>query len=60
MCTVKELKEYLNSLPDDMEVEVPKQCYKSYDVYTTWVSLDIEKFSDNCNVYNDTLYFGED
>lgn len=60
MCTTKELIAYLQTLPENTEVEVLQQYYSNWDTSTRWVPLDIKEYSNNCNKYTDTLYLGED
>lgn len=38
-CTVKELREALAKLPDDLPVNVVKETTRGYNTYTEWVPL---------------------
>lgn len=62
MCTVKELKDYLNTLPEDATVEVLKKIRGQYENYTEWSILEIDGSSDSCYFDDSTniLYLGED
>lgn len=58
MCTAKELIVYLQTLPEDTEVEVLEECSRIWDLGVRWAALDIRGYSDNCNRYSNTLYLG--
>lgn len=60
MTTIKELKEAIDTLPDDMEVEVLKRIEYPYASGTGWTELELGPFSDNLQVIGGTLYIGED
>lgn len=40
-CTVKELREALAKLPDDMTVDVVAEHSRGYETYTNWVPLTL-------------------
>jgi hypothetical protein len=62
-CTVKELRERLAQLPDDMVVRVLKECHGGYETYTKMVPLKLPEQIDGCTDTFDTcggkLYLGE-
>ena len=60
MCTAKELIVYLQTLPEDTEVEVLEEYSRTWDLGVRWVALDIKEYSNNCNKYADILCLGED
>ena len=47
MCTVKQLKDWLEQFPDDTKVEVLEEYTGSWYTSTKWVDLDIEQYSDS-------------
>jgi hypothetical protein len=59
MTTVKELKEFLETLPEDMSVEVLEEYASGWEVSTRWVSLELDTYCSNCCVYGGALYIGE-
>ena len=56
-CTVKELREFLAKLPDDMTVEVVREETKGYSTYTTWEALVLP--TDESMNNSDTVYVGD-
>ena len=60
MCTAKELITYLQTLPEDTKVLVLHEYSRHYELQTRRDDLDIEKYSDNCELLGNTLYLGED
>lgn len=61
MCTVKELKEWLEQFPDNTKVEVLEEYTRNWDTYVRHVGLDLSEYRDNWN-YNETLgilYLGD-
>lgn len=59
MTTVKQLREYLATLPDDMEVEVLKEKHAHWQTWTEWVPLVIHPYTGNTNLVGNTLELGE-
>lgn len=61
--TVAQLREFIAALPDDCEVEVLREYSGSYYTATEWVPVDLDKYSDNCDVIDlgtrKILYLGE-
>jgi hypothetical protein len=58
--TVKQLKEYLETLSDDVTVEAVTVYDGAWCREARFDPLDLEKYSDNVNVYGGTLYLGKD
>ena len=47
-CTVKELREFLAKLPDNMTVSVVKECNRGYETSTCWVPLVLPFDDETC------------
>jgi hypothetical protein len=56
-CTVKELREFLAKLPDELTVEVVREETKGYSTYTTWEALVLP--TDESMNNSDTVYVGD-
>lgn len=65
MTTVKELQEYLKTLPEDTEVNVACRYHCSYADGTEWRDMNLNQYSGNVEycagteVVPGTLYLGE-
>ncbi|SAK95670.1 hypothetical protein AWB76_07174 [Caballeronia temeraria] len=65
MTTVKQLKEYLETLPEDTEVSVACQYSGSYYNGTEWRDMDLDQYEGNVEhiagteVVPGTLYIGD-
>jgi hypothetical protein len=60
--TVKDLKKFLETLPEDMPVDVLKEVTREYDTFTTWIPLVLPTKDSpygNCDVCGKTLEIGE-
>lgn len=60
MTTVRQLKAYLETLNPETKVEVVEVYSGSWCQESRNAALDLGEYSDNCNVYGDTLYLGKD
>lgn len=64
MATVRELKEYLGTLPDDTEIFVVETRTHGWDTYSTFVNLNLHRYEGNSEFsdYNNQprLYLGDD
>ena len=61
-CTVKELREFLAKLPDEMAVVVMEERHRNYETYTVFSPLelpaDVDQCTDSVDVVGHTLYLG--
>lgn len=55
-CTVKELREFLAKLPDDLTVDVVREECKGHSTYTCWEALVLP--TDEGMNNSDTVYVG--
>jgi len=61
MCTVKQLKDWLEQFPDDTKVQVLQQEYAiNWDTEVEYVDLSLSEYSDNWNYDKgmNVLYLG--
>ena len=61
-CTVRELREFLAKLPDDMAVAILEERHGGYETYTVFSPLelpdDVDQCTDSTDVLGRTLYLG--
>lgn len=61
-CTVKELREFLAKLPDEMAVAILEERHGGYETYTVFSPLelpaDVDQCTDSVDVVGHTLYLG--
>ena len=60
--TVRELREFLAKLPDDMAVAILEERHGGYETYTVFSPLelpaDVDQCTDSADVLGHTLYLG--
>lgn len=61
MCTIKELKEWLEQFPEDTKVEVLEEFIDRWAVSTRWVDLELSDLTDTWLYFEDskTLCLGK-
>lgn len=65
MTTVKQLREFLATLPDDTEVRVLETITRNWETYTKFVPLELPEkadhpFTNNLSVFGNHLDLGEE
>lgn len=59
MTTVKKLKEYLDTLPENMVVQVLRERTHGWATTTDWVDLEIHPYTGGTNIVGNVLELGE-
>lgn len=59
MATVKELKAYLETIPEDTEVYVSVHEYHGWDSYSSFRDLDLHPYDGNVDRSTSCLYLGQ-
>jgi hypothetical protein len=61
MCTVKQLKEWLEQFPEDTKVEVLEEYTRNWDTQVRHVPLDLSDYRDNWDYHGGLgiLYLGD-
>ena len=54
--TVKDLKAFLETVPDDLPVMVLREDYHGWSAYTEWTKLDLSEYSANMDKQDDPAY----